>query len=308
MPTQAEIRSKITLQIIEALEKGGLPPWRMPWASHPNGRGLPINAASGNGYSGVNPLILQLASRRHGFRSKFWATFNQWKDLGYSVMGRPADVAPGAWGTTAILFKPITKTEIDNKTGEKKERAFPLLRTFVLFNADQVEGAVRWQVQEEPDNDGFIDYQPAEEAIRATGADIRQGGDRAFYRRSPDGGIDYIQLPLKQHFTGEKEYYATALHELGHWSEVRLGWSGSYALGELRSEIASAYMLAELGVPQSDDLINCQSYLSWWVAALKEDPSCILRISTAASKAANHILSFARPREGAEEPVSALSR
>ncbi len=295
MPSQTEIRTKITAQIIEALEKGGLPPWRMPWAASPNGRGLPTNAATERKYTGINPLLLQCAANRHGFKSKFWGTFNQWKDLGCSVKARPSDVNPGAWGTTAILYKPIVKTEIDKKSGEEKERAFPLLRTFTLFNADQVDGAGRWRVVDEPVNDGFVDFEPVEQAIEATGADIRHGGDRAFYRRANDGiGGDFIQLPFKHQFGEEKEYYSTAMHELAHWSEVRLNWTGTYALGELRAEIASAYLLAELGVPQSDDLRNCQSYLSWWLAALRDDVNCILRISTAASKAADHVLSFSR--------------
>lgn len=307
MPTQTEIRQQITAQIVDALEKGGLPPWRMPWAAHPNGRGLPTNATTDRRYSGINPLLLQCAAHRHGFRSKFWATFNQWRDLGCSVMARPDDIAPGAWGTTAVLYKPITKTETDKTTGEEKERAFPLLRTFTLFNADQVHNAQKWQVQDGPANDEFLDFAPAEEAIEATGADIRHGGNRACYCRPLDGGNgDYIRLPHKFLFEMEKEYYATAMHELAHWSEVRLGWTGSYALGELRAEIASAYLLAELGVPQSDNLQNSQSYLSWWVAALREDASCILRISTAASKATDHVLSYGRSGEESEEPEAAL--
>lgn len=307
MPTQNEIRSKITETIVEALKSGGLPPWRVPWASHPNGRGLPTNAATGHRYSGVNPLVLQLAARRHGFRSKFWATYQQWKSLNCSVMARPSDVAPGAWGTTAVLFKPVTKAEIDKATGEEKERSFPLLRTFTLFNADQVTGAEKWQVKDEPVNDDFIDYEPAELAISATNADIRHGGDRACYRRpTEDGDGDFIMLPHKFLFEFEKEYYSTTFHELAHWSESRLNWTGSYALGELRAEIASAYMLAELGVPQSDDLSNAQSYLSWWLAALRDGPSCILRISTAASRSADYILSFSRASEAVQEPEVAL--
>ena len=156
----------------------GLPPQRT---------GAAHQRRHGRRYSGVNPLVLQLAARRHGFRSKFWATFQQWKGLKCCVKPRPGDVAPGSWGTTAILYKPVTKTEIDHKTGEEKERAFPLLRTFTLFNADQVDGAGRWQVQDEPVNDGFVDFEPAEQAIEATGADIRHGGDRAFYRRANEG-------------------------------------------------------------------------------------------------------------------------
>jgi antirestriction protein ArdC len=308
MPSQVEIRRQITRQIVEALEAGGLPPWRMSWAAHPNGRGLPTNAATGRKYSGVNPLVLQFAARRHGFRSKYWATFRQWQDLGCSVMSRPSDMSPGAWGTKAILFKPVTTTEIDQKTGEERERAFPLLRTFSLFNADQVHDANCWRVVDEPINESFADYEPAEFAIEATGADIRFGGDRAFYRCPTGAGEgDYIQLPHKHLFFEQKEFYATALHELAHWSEVRLGWTGPYALGELRAEIAAAYLLAELGVPQSDDLTNCQSYLSGWLAALKDDPSCILRISTAASRAADHVLSYSRPQEVVRDPAEALA-
>lgn len=308
MPSQNEIRQAITRQIVEALKSGGLPPWRMPWAAHPNGRGLPTNAATKRSYSGINPLVLQLAARRHGFRSKYWATFNQWRELGCCVKPRPLDLPPGSWGTPAVFFKPLSKMEIDPKTGEEKERSIPMLRTFTLFNADQVSGAERWQVKEEPLNTNFVDFEPAEGAIRATGADIRFGGDRAFYRRSVSGSHgDFIQLPHKHQFTEEKEFYATALHELAHWSEIRVGWKGPYALGELRAEIAAAYLLAELGVPASDDLTNCQSYLSWWLAELQDDPSCIFRISTAASRAADFVLSFSRPQEVTAEPSEALS-
>jgi antirestriction protein ArdC len=45
-------------------------------------------------------------------------------------------------------------------------------------------------------------------------ADIRHGGDRAFF--SPGG--DYIQLPERGAFRTEDGYVATKAHELGHWS------------------------------------------------------------------------------------------
>ena len=142
MPSQTEIRTKITQPDHRGPGEGrSAARGECPGRRTPTDGACPTNAATGRRYSGINPLILQCAARRHGFRSKFWATFNQWKDLGCCVKARPSDVAPGAWGTTAILYKPITKTEIDKKTGEEKEKAFPLLRTFTLFNADQVTGA-----------------------------------------------------------------------------------------------------------------------------------------------------------------------
>jgi antirestriction protein ArdC len=50
--------------------------------------------------------------------------------------------------------------------------------------------------------------------ISATGADIRLGGDQAFYEPSADA----IQLPPKESFDSPADYYSIALHELCHWT------------------------------------------------------------------------------------------
>ena len=64
------------------------------------------------------------------------------------------------------------------------------------------------------------------------------------------------------------------------------------AEGELRAEIAAAYMLAELGVPQSSDLSNHQAYLKNWLQALRNDNRFIFKASTAANKAADYRSEF----------------
>src|SRR5262245_682816 len=105
----AALRAKITQQIATALEKGGLPPWKRPWAAHPNAGGLPANVVSKRRYSGVNVLLLQLHQMRYGLRSKFYATFNQWKDMGCFVKPRPTDVPPGLWGCGIIYCAPVKR-------------------------------------------------------------------------------------------------------------------------------------------------------------------------------------------------------
>ena len=48
-------------------------------------------------------------------------------------------------------------------------------------------------------------------------------------------------------------YYTTFLHELAHWSEIRLGWdheTHGYAMGELVAEIASCYSVHGIGRSQ----------------------------------------------------------
>lgn len=303
MASQTELRQRITDQIIEAL-KAGTAPWRKPWCNHENS-GHPVNVQSNRPYSGVNPLLLQIAAQRHGLRSKYWGTFNQWVSKGARVKPRPAHVPPGEWGTQIVFFKPVTKTEINRDTGEEEEIRFGILRSYTVFNAEQTN-LTAYHVGDVPAKTDFVDFEPGERAVQATGADIRFGGDRAFYRRpSEQGDGDYIQMPHKGQFTQEKEFYATLLHECMHWSESRLGWKGSYAEGELRAEIGACYALAELGVPQSDDMMNHHAYLGHWLEALQNDARFIFACSTAASKAADFILSFSRPSQ--PEPDAVLA-
>ncbi|HMP03987.1 MAG TPA: ArdC-like ssDNA-binding domain-containing protein [Gemmatales bacterium] len=302
MTTQNQLRQRITDQIIEALRRGDTPPWRRPWVASKNA-GHPANAQTKRPYSGVNPLLLQLAANRHGFRSKHWATFNQWQQLGGKIKPRPSDVPPGQWGTNIVLFKRLSRTEVDEETGTEEEVNFGFLKGFTVFCIDQVDGEHldHLRVEDNPPACDFVDYEPAETAIIATGAKVHFGGERAYYRpQKEDGSGDFIQCPHKHQFTQEKDYYGTMFHELMHWSETRLDWKGSYEVGELRAEIGACYALAELGVPQSDDLTNHHAYVKHWLECLHRDPKFIFTCATAASKAADFVMSFSRPSQDDE--------
>jgi hypothetical protein len=155
-------------------------------------------------------------------------------------------VEAGQRGTRIVFWRPVTSTKI-NADGEQENKTFPLLREYVVFNAEQCEGAGRFCVQSVASN-ASVDFEPANQVIAATGADVRHvAGDKAAYFRPP---LDYIVLPLKDQFDKGPfvlpGYYTTAFHELMHWTEHRLGWTGSYALGELRAEIGAAYLAAEI--------------------------------------------------------------
>lgn len=293
-----QIQEDITSKIIESLKQGTIP-WRKPWSSSPNS-GAPTNYVSRKAYRGINPLILELHRQEHGFTSKWYATWNQWRDLGASVMRRPDHVGTGEWGAGIIFYAPIKRTKEDPRTGEEVEVNFPMMRQYSVFNAQQVELPKNLQhlaeVEPESTNGEFIDFAPAEAAIRATEAKIMCGGEKCYY--SP--ATDHIQMVKKHRFEFEKEFYAALLHELSHWSERRCDWTGNYAEGELRAEMAAAFMCAELEIPNSDDLTNVKAYLQNWLSALDNDPKFIFKASTAASKAADFVLSFSRQ----EEPVA----
>lgn len=85
----------ITANVLEQMQKP-MEPWERPWARP--GLTLPINAATGRGYNGVNVPVLWGAGDGAGYPESRWATFNQWKQQG-------AAVRRGEHGTPVIWFK-----------------------------------------------------------------------------------------------------------------------------------------------------------------------------------------------------------
>jgi len=289
---------------LETLKQGGLPPWRSPWKPNKNS-GFPMNA-KGRKYRGVNILLLQAAAMRHGFTSKWWATYRQWQEMGGQVMRRPNDVPSGCWGTTIIFWKPITVADESEETEEKEKQIF-LMRTYTVFNIDQVENGtknldhLRAEHSDGDEENPIVTYEKADDVIESTNADIRHGGNRAFYRRDKD----YIQLPLKEQFTGP-EYYETIFHELGHWSEKRLDWTGSYAMGELIAEMSSCFLATELGLPNAENLPNHASYLKSWLREMENDHQFVIRASSQASKVVDFLTSFSHSEQPEPEVVAAV--
>ncbi|QDU05947.1 DNA primase TraC [Gimesia chilikensis] len=288
-----KIRTEITHQIITALESGSLLPWRKPWSRDRNS-GMGKNIVSGELYTGVNPLLLGLASERHGFQSRHWGTFKQWSELGGKVMRRPSHLPSGEWGTKIVFCKAVTK-----KKGDDEEETYFLLKTYTVFCIDQILGEHLDYLRVGHGSDTRKElsnmHEEADALIAATKADIRHGGNQAFY----DLAQDYIQVPNRDQFSG-CSYYETIFHEFVHWSENRLDWDregNGYALGELIAEIGSCYLCSELGIPMDDQ--NHHAYLNGWLQRMKQDSSFIFKASAQASKAADYLMSFSK------EPVEA---
>lgn len=292
---------EVTDRIIAELEQGRVP-WVQPWGRAKAGLGLPRNAATGRRYSGVNILILWGAVIEKGFPSQHWLTFRQALDMG-------GNVRKGEHGTTvcyADRFIPKGEIERAAKDGDEPE-AVPFLKRFTVFNVAQCDGMDRLQGEPVPLPEREI-IPHAEALIAATGADIRIGGDRAFY--SPGG--DYIQVPPQPAFFDQVNFYRTCYHELSHWSGAahrlnrdlsgRFG-SKSYGHEELVAEMASAFICASLGIVPT---VRHADYLGAWLETLREDNRAIFRAASQASKAADYILAFQdKAASPATEPAEA---
>lgn len=293
-PPRASLYFEITDRIIADLERGCVP-WVKPWGAAKVAVGLPRNAASGRGYSGINILILWGAVIERAYASQNWLTFRQALALGGSVRR-------GEHGATIVhADRFIPKEEKERAKAEDIEpQAIPYLKRFTVFNVAQCDGLPEQLYQQTIPLPERETIPHAEALIEASGADMRIGGDRAFYMP----GTDFIQVPPQPAFFDPINYYRTCFHELGHWTghQTRLArdlsgsfGSKSYAREELTAEMAAAFVCATLGIEPS---VRHADYIGSWLAVLREDNRAIFHAASLASKAADFLLAFGTDAQG----------
>jgi len=173
-------------------------------------------------------------------------------------------------------------------------RTIPFLKRFTVFNTDQCEGLPEEvTIVSPPAPEGLI-LPEVEALIRASGADLRIGGGRAYY----DVTGDFVRVPPPQAYFEPVNWHRTALHEMAHWSGAasRLGrdlsggfGSQRYAKEELVAEMTAAFACATLGIVPT---VRHADYIGAWLEVLREDDRAIVRAASAASKAADYLLAF----------------
>ena len=286
MKKKNDIHQEITAQVIAQLENmTGKSKPNLPW--HRPQSGSPRNGITESGYRGGNFIWLLVSAHMQGFESGAWASYKQWESKGIQV-------CKGQKATPIIIPIPIK----DRDDPEKISHMHFARRA--VFNIEQTD---------------FVDDSPAEtervnqvqqiaeiEAIvKATGADIRISGTRAYYKPS----ADQITMPSQDLFTGSETmtptqgFYAVLLHELTHWSgaETRLNRIGVtdktrdkklYAMEELIAEMGSAFLCSRVGLTPELRPDHAE-YIANWITLLKEDPRALYRAASAAEKASKYI-------------------
>lgn len=289
---------EVAEKIIEQLEQGTAP-WQIPW--QPGELKLPYNAVTEKEYRGINSMYLHM----QGHSDPRWMTYKQ-------AAGEDAQVRKGEKGTHIVYWKfhdEKKKTDeqgrpvIDPETGKQETYTVKLERPrsfmAVVFNASQIDGLP--PLEQKPANPEPERIARAENILVNSGAKINhENGNRAFYSLTTDS----ITLPERNQFAAADDYYATALHELGHWTghPKRLDrdlahpfGSEGYAKEELRAEIASLMLGERLDI--GHDPGQHAAYVGSWVKALKEDPKEIFRAATAAEHITSYVMEFEKEQE-----------
>ncbi len=188
----------------------------------------------------------------------------------------------------------MNKTE-EQDDGTEEERSFRFMKAYTVFNVDQVEGLPdHYYVKPEPVIDPAQRDESAERFFAATGADVRHGGNRAYY----SGGSDHVQMPVFECFRSPEAYYATLAHELTHWTKHpkrldrefgRKKWGDEgYAREELVAELGAAFLCADLGLTPEAGTDHA-AYIQSWLKVLKNDKRAVFSAAAYAQKAADFL-------------------
>ena len=127
-----DIYTTITNRIIADLEAGNLT-WVQPWqAGHAAGAVNRPLRAEGKPYQGINVLILWMTAMDKGYDAPIWMTYKQAQELG-------GQVRKGEKGTQ-IVYSSSFKAHEKSESGEDIEKEVPFLKTYTVFNVEQIEG------------------------------------------------------------------------------------------------------------------------------------------------------------------------
>ncbi len=285
-----DVYTRVTDKIVADLEQG-VRPWMKPWnAEHAAGRITKPLRHNGQAYNGINILMLWSAAVSEGYSAPIWMTFRQAKELG-------AHVRKGEKGELVVYANTITRTE-ENPNGEDVEQTIPFMKGYTVFNVEQIEGLPSHYYQlAEPVLDPVQRIEHAERFFAATGADIRHGGNQAYYAL----GSDRIQLPPFESFRDAESYYATVAHETTHWTRHpsrldrdfgRKRWGDEgYAQEELVAELGAAFLSADLSLtPEVRE--DHTAYIESWLKVLKQDKRAIFTAAAHAQRAVDFLHNF----------------
>jgi antirestriction protein ArdC/phage/plasmid primase-like uncharacterized protein len=293
---KSDFTKRLADKLIEQLRAGTVP-WQQDWA--PGQIWSPYNPTTGNRYRGVNVLALMVT----GHSDPRWMTYRQAQAQGWQVRAgeKGTQIQHWIWEEARPRRGIDGQPELDQAGKPIKDTvrlSRPKVMVAAVFNAAQIDGIPELEPARP------LEWDPVEKAerlLRASKAKIQhtQSGG-AFYRVA----IDTIQLPARERFERAAAYYATALHELGHWTghPDRLNrdlshpfGSEGYAREELRAEIASLILGSELGLGY--DSGQHAGYVDHWLKILTETPTEILYAAADAEKISEYVLGLEQKRE-----------
>ena len=307
-----EVAKKVVDRIVELVESGEALPWVKPWNRKPNTVTVVDGVKTVTVYpSAWNRRGVDYKGANTYLPSGEYITFAQCKAEGGSVK-------KGAHGWPVVYWNFCKKTVTNPDTGEEEEVKIPVLKYYTVFRVEDCDG-IKQKFSKSPrtieipvtheelvEPDGSLNA--TAEAVIADYIGRAGNGfsvlrDEICHSAYYAPLLDYVQVPRREQFASESEFYSTLFHELGHSTghKTRLNrfkgeaasaafGSESYSREELVAESTAAAILNALGMEEGNTFRNSVAYIKSWASHIKADPLMYVTATTRAQEAVDLIL------------------
>jgi antirestriction protein ArdC len=190
-------------------------PWRKPWQV--GGSTVPLRQ-NGEPYQGINNFLLTMRTMMAGYASPYWMTLRQANELDAKIIKGSKSSVVVYYGTTD-RDRATSASDGDAETDDPK--TIPFMKSYRVFNADQIEGLdtkFHPEPPEVPDHPERTPIPHMQDFFEAIGATVSFSGREASYMTV----LDKIYLPAIEHFENPLNFYSVWGHELAHNAEVRI--------------------------------------------------------------------------------------
>jgi len=291
--------ASITKELIKIIDRGVLP-WRKPWTA--GGSSVPLRQ-NGEPYQGINNFLLTMRTMMGGYTSPYWMTLRQANEL-------DAKIIKGSKSSVVVYFGTAERHRSESATDDEAEaedaKAVPFLKSYRVFNADQIEGLDDRFHPAPPDPHQYPERAPIphmQAFFEAVGATVSFSGREACYVPV----LDKIYVPPIELFENPRNFYAVWGHELGHWTKARHRLNRSYgyaqfgntayAREEIVAELCTVFLGQKLGFSAHTLELNA-AYLDNWLRVLRADKRAIFKHAADAQRACDYLVAASEAGQG----------
>ena len=234
--------------------------WSKGWKSI----GGACNGISNRKYSGINRFLLTFYSQEEKYEGNRFYTFNQIKDKGYHL--------ENAKGKGIPVIYPMFNYFKDGSTEFSDRKIVGVAKkSEMIRNREATESNFKWAY-------ASVKYVFSEDLVKEIEKDPQQ------HVYSDDEKLKFLKGFMKE---TEVDFFQSKVNDREVSGEFG---SEEYAKEELRAEIASAYICAELGIDTSMNENNNVAYIQNWSTAIKDNYKYLEDAIKDADKICNYVI------------------
>lgn len=298
---QVEQYSSLIEKRIESMTED----WQQPWINTQAGKPRNLDGRVYDYNNGLNSIMLSMHTQTNGYTHPVYTTFLRAKEEGIRIQAGEQGI-PVAYKGFSIKDKEtnqsISHEDYIHLSPEEKDKynINSFVKVATVFNLDQtniktarpelwekIDASIKSEKENLSRDNSFI-HESLGKMIQDNNwiIPIKHSSDSSAYY-APSAQI--IHLPEQNLFKSNAAYYATALHEMAHSTEVPLKRDiSNYGREELVAELSASIVASRYNYPKEVQDSNVQ-YLKAWLENMQKDPSFLKNVLEDVHKTSNFI-------------------